>query len=907
MHEHVEEQERAPALPASPLLPAARLSGISNAALARVLARNPVPATMPPPNQTVDPKMSVDPGKAPTNEEFEKRVSVPAGGVHANKHVATWGRWVETKLVTGTRDPKNFTTLAAASAWARGLGKPAAVFAEKLYVSAEEKDTAVDGFVVYVVNHDSWSSFTRSGTKLGASGPDTSIKAVPGVPVLQLVTQDGTAIAPATGDKTGEANYATWMVQEKGPAGNDPFGGQVAAFGPGLESIKTGDAEKDKAKFLAIFANALEDTAQSIIGQAAVQAAKKRDELGEGIPDDDYAKIEAALPELLRISERIDAIEGPLGEVGRASSKERVDELNKELDRLYVEKNQQLNRYPLLSQFAAPGLEGTERLRGFNKMDREQRRAALVGSSKDVLANIDKTRANIFGGGLDIWTLGPLVEATLAGLQIKDTAFRDAALKKAKFHTGINTAFDIALGVLQIGLGIAAAIATGPLAIALSAGALTVGVVSASAMTADYFVNKAAANTNIDKREALKPGDLDDEWMAVAVAWIAVGLDASAVVKACAQAEKAGITLKQASERFAEQLKRTPGDLMRWAQRTFAPLSEAEARAALFGGVKRELHESLAGVKVTVLPEEDFAARFQSKSGEAVTIIGKDSKGAVTREVVVKDTATFRSIADEGVHLEQSVDPELAEKMAKLSAAEAGWSKLALENKLTAYGQRLDIEIDAAERTMKSLAKDDPVLHDYEGMLADLKKYREDIRAALAEKDPDAMAKRVPWFDPQQPPHLFAKARLPKSDGIWSDPRKPGNCLWLSDNKDVLKITKGKGVPFRNNYPVFTEWSEATVKGTAGCTMAEADECWARQIMARNRQADYPEFFKIGDRQLPKGEFNGAAIKRWRTEYRYTWHHHQGEGNLMLLLPRDLHGNVPHTGGSAVARGSHTR
>src|SRR5207248_9344912 len=122
-------------------------------------------------------------------------------------------------------------------------------------------------------------------------------------------------------------------------------------------------------------------------------------------------------------------------------------------------------------------------------------------------------------------------------------------------------AFDIALGVVQLGLGLAAAIATGGLAIAFTAGALTVGVLSAAKQTADYFTNKAAADTDVDRRKALKPGDLDGEWLGVALAWIGVGHDAQPAVAACAEAEKARITKQQAAERFAERLRRTPDDL----------------------------------------------------------------------------------------------------------------------------------------------------------------------------------------------------------------------------------------------------------------------------------------------------------------------------------------------------------
>jgi hypothetical protein len=229
------------------------------------------------------------------------------------------------------------------------------------------------------------------------------------------------------------------------------------------------------------------------------------------------------------------------------------------------------------------------------------------------------------------------------------------------------------------------------------------------------------------------------------------------------------------------------------------------------------------------------------------------------------------------------------------------WAKLKLSEQLPQFEAKLEIEIDAAKRSLAEVTDADDVA-DLKGTIEDLEKYLADVRAAMKETDPEAMLKRVPWWDPARPPWLFAKARLPKTNGRWSDPLRPGNCLWYSDHPDVQRITGGRGVPFRNNYPVFKDWAEATVVGdfSAADHFAQADRAWARQLERRGLRDEYPEFFKAS------GEVNAAAVERWRVQYGYTWHHHQGEGELMLLLPRDLHANVPHTGGHARARGTHT-
>ncbi|GAB3904153.1 hypothetical protein GCM10029964_097240 [Kibdelosporangium lantanae] len=267
----------------------------------------------------------------------------------------------------------------------------------------------------------------------------------------------------------------------------------------------------------------------------------------------------------------------------------------------------------------------------------------------------------------------------------------------------------------------------------------------------------------------------------------------------------------------------------------------------------------------------------------------------------MKDTATPRGIADEAVHLEQSVDPEMAEKMGKLAdLSPEAWGKLKLSEQLPQFEAKLEVEIDAAKRTMAASVDPDDIA-DLKGTIDDLEKYLENVRAAMKETDPEAMLKHLPWWDPARPPWLFAKARLPKTNGYWSNPAKPGNSLWYSEHPDVKRITGGEGIPFRDNYPVFKRWAEATVvcDFSEADHFAQADRAWARQLERRGLKSQYPEFFKAN------GEVNAAAVERWRQQYGYTWHHHQGEGNLMLLLPRDLHANVPHTGGNAIARGTH--
>jgi Domain of unknown function (DUF4157)/Bacterial protein of unknown function (DUF922) len=383
-------------------------------------------------------------GVTSTNEDFKRRVSSPVRGVFAGKKVGTWGAWISSDLTTTIREARNAATIEEASAWARGISKPACILKEPIYLSEQDKNDPTDAYITYGLNVDSILGFTAQNTKLHGGGVTSSVKGVAGVPVIHFVTEDGTIISPEFG-KDGAANYATLMTQQDRPPGNDPFSGQTQAFGQGLQGLRTGNVDKDKEVFLRQFDLVLHDTAQTVLAESEKRAISKRDEIsGKGIPEEDWAKIDAALPELIKIADQIARISGPIGEIARTSSKERIEELSDELDRLNEQRNEQLSRYPLLSQFDEAGLHS------FKSMNRDDRTKVLKGTTVDVLVDIQKTRENIRGGGIDVWEIGPLVESTLQGLAVKDADFRGWALAKAKFAKNVSVAFDMALGVIQL-------------------------------------------------------------------------------------------------------------------------------------------------------------------------------------------------------------------------------------------------------------------------------------------------------------------------------------------------------------------------------------------------------------------------------------------------------------------------
>jgi hypothetical protein len=172
----------------------------------------------------------------------------------------------------------------------------------------------------------------------------------------------------------------------------------------------------------------------------------------------------------------------------------------------------------------------------------------------------------------------------------------------------------------------------------------------------------------------------------------------------------------------------------------------------------------------------------------------------------------------------------------------------------------------------------------------------------------------------------MAYTHIPTNNGRWSG--DPGNSVWFPDMesvplgandpykpktfKELLKLNIAKpitlgisplktgmvklnfsrlasgflGVRFKNGEPDFSPFAIATVKldqyldtryGSSG-TMPLADKLLAKQL----------------------GSTEGA-VRQWINDNQYVWHERQ-DGRRIDLLPHDIHGNVPHTGGIALNR-----
>jgi hypothetical protein len=186
-------------------------------------------------------------------------------------------------------------------------------------------------------------------------------------------------------------------------------------------------------------------------------------------------------------------------------------------------------------------------------------------------------------------------------------------------------------------------------------------------------------------------------------------------------------------------------------------------------------------------------------------------------------------------------------------------------------------------------------LHDHKenisGAIDDLEKASEIRSVHAQEQHPEGLQSRkgVEGTSRRKGPDVPEGQRLPRGTevptadygGFWGGER--GDSEWFSDITAVNEVTEYQPIEFHDGYPDFSPWARERVRidvtGIDSVDFAEADRILAGQ----------------------RGFKNQTAYADWRSANRLTWHHVEG-ADEMILVPRDLHENVPHIGGASEAR-----
>lgn len=132
----------------------------------------------------------------------------------------------------------------------------------------------------------------------------------------------------------------------------------------------------------------------------------------------------------------------------------------------------------------------------------------------------------------------------------------------------------------------------------------------------------------------------------------------------------------------------------------------------------------------------------------------------------------------------------------------------------------------------------------------------------------------------------------------WEGSGERGNGPWNPNQsgmdtdkvKEIESITQGKPITFKEGYPDLSEYTYQA-KGVDGKTISGDVEI--QMSRTGDREKDFAMARKAMADKLGLDEFEEPR--------NLTWHHVE-DGTTMQLVPKQLHKNVPHTGGVSIAK-----
>lgn len=146
---------------------------------------------------------------------------------------------------------------------------------------------------------------------------------------------------------------------------------------------------------------------------------------------------------------------------------------------------------------------------------------------------------------------------------------------------------------------------------------------------------------------------------------------------------------------------------------------------------------------------------------------------------------------------------------------------------------------------------------------------------------------------------------LPREGGKWDG--EEGNSVWIPNRDEIPKRPPGNektwgeildkygidGIEFKDGEPDFSTVSEGTV---------EIND-FTEDRNANFTQADE----KLAEKWTNEGkdgkEWTAQDVKNYRKENNLSWHE-RSDMKTMDLVPQEIHGNIPHSGGISAAKNS---
>ncbi|MCC6999837.1 MAG: DUF4157 domain-containing protein [Deltaproteobacteria bacterium] len=439
-------------------------------------------------------------------------------------------------------------TEAAAIARVKTNGKPGAVTLEDGKYVSYETDMG------FGYKDEMYVASTGYGATASSSKPPS---VMPGV--VCLISNTNMVVRPGSftpGQAGGDGDAQAADASAHLASTDDPFQGYKDAVGDG-NAINN----QEDPVLLAAFEASMKDTALVILNKSEQEVKTKQarfDQGTSGVGTDELATMRAVAGELDALDKKIATAQAeitaantawamkqpPAGGVmpGAFGEKDREEAraAGERKEALETQRRITVAKYPLLSRVDPAK---------FKSLTDDEMVSQLGGEMPGILSDIEKTRANVADGSLNLWAASSVVEATIAGFGLNE--------EKRKYIKGVqehnakaSTISSVVLAVFSIGFGIAAAFTTGGASLFFAAGAFGLGTYDAVVATDQYMVNRPASNTAENKDAGLV--DAPPGWGWLVVAWVGVGLDALDVVKAVKAIGKAEKTIAEGASELSK-------------------------------------------------------------------------------------------------------------------------------------------------------------------------------------------------------------------------------------------------------------------------------------------------------------------------------------------------------------------
>jgi hypothetical protein len=566
--------------------------------------------------------------------------------------------------------------------------------------------------------------------------------------VLAIITPRGVVYRPGDFDPGAAGQQKTSNDNYKNDPG-DPFQGYKDALNGGKDLDNA-----DPKVILPAFEAAMLDTALAALKESERGVKEKQPKFTKGlggVPDAEVQLIKDTAIELLPLQKHVEhAISMKEGGLAAARTRgatgqiayDMLEASKKEMAEYSPKRNAVRQRYPMLARFNATELEA------FTKLTDEERIKKLNGEFPNILSDIADTRNNLVAGKIDLWESTEIIEATMLGLGITAKEKRNVIAAKKKEHEKGKTITAIIKAVINIGLGIGAALIGGPVGLAMAGAVLASDVEDAITDTDQYFVKKAASNTDIDPNKSILDPDSVPGWGWLIMSWAAVGLDlldVKAAVKAIEAGEKSvgkaaedlgklGAAKKGMAEgELVAKLKVAAGELK--SGETLTEVNKAGVAARL--GVSIEIDKSIAETEVRVGYKVDKATGKVEVTGMTVGVKATIDD-VLAHQVVLKlmrryegVTGKIRQLWDKLVSLagKKAGIPFEAGSQAYNSWLEVQKLPAMIEARSAKYGPHLTKEAEAALR------------QDIEFLESELAHHQEIVEKMVAEAGDDFVAK----------------------------------------------------------------------------------------------------------------------------------------------------------------------